>query len=193
MSILNRKHNVLFIHVPKTAGTSMERRKFLGSGGHQRIVEYPDIGDDVFKFSFVRNPWDRFVSAFFCQQAFTGVSKDVFNQYIREECSTGATPARAVHGIHFMPQWYFLLDSHGNIGVDFVGRFESLHRDWKYVCDKVGVGSELGHQRKRIHKPYRDCYTPESWETVANLYRLDIDLFGYEMAYPELELAGIEA
>lgn len=183
MSVFNAEHNVLFIHVPKTAGTSMERRKFLGAGGHGRIVDYPDVGNGVFKFGFVRNPWDRFVSGFFCQTAFTGVGKDVFNKYIREECSNGATPARAVHSIHFIPQWFFLLDNHGSIGVDFVGRFETIQRDWKYVCDRVGVSSELGHERKRIHDPYRDYYTPESWDTIANLYRRDIDLFGYESAF----------
>lgn len=182
MSIFNAEHSVLFIHVPKTAGTSMERREFLGGGGHQRIVDY-DVGNGVFKFGFVRNPWDRFVSGFYCHQAFTGASKEIFNQYIKAECSNGATPTRDVYASHFMPQWYFLLDEHGNIGVDFIGRFESLQRDWKYVCDRVGVGNRLAHERKRIHEPYRYYYTAESWSIIGRLYQRDIDLFGYESAF----------
>ena len=40
MSIYNREHSVVFIHVPKTAGTSMERNYFLGSGGHKTIRDF---------------------------------------------------------------------------------------------------------------------------------------------------------
>ena len=40
MSVYNKKHNVIFIHVPRTAGTSMEQREFLGGGGHYNIHHY---------------------------------------------------------------------------------------------------------------------------------------------------------
>jgi hypothetical protein len=179
MSIWNQEHNVLFIHVPKTAGTSMERQPFLGGGGHQTIRDYSDV-DDVFKFAFVRNPWDRYVSAWFCQHGVDFSDRSGFNQYIRDECSGDTYPEKSVHAPHSLPQWHFLLDDAGEIGVDFVGRFEMLKRDWEYVCARLSVSAQLRHERRRAHWPYREYYVPDTWEIIGRLYQRDVELFGYE-------------
>lgn len=187
MSIFNREHNVVFIHVPRTAGTSMEYAPFLGGGGHERIREYD--AQDAFKFAFVRNPWDRFVSAFFCQNNVRLEDRDKFNQFVLE-CSQlnhdildtrniESFTVSGVYRVHFAPQWYFLLDVHDKIGVDYVGKFESLQDDWRYVCERLGVEHELEHRRKTGHWPYEGYYTPDSWEIVGRLYSRDIALFGY--------------
>ena len=74
MSICNLENNVIFIHVPKTGGTSMEHNSFIGGGGHRDIRFYKRIflltfsglpaWEDIFKFGFVRNPYDRLASAY---------------------------------------------------------------------------------------------------------------------------------
>ena len=86
--MISHKHKAIFVHVPKTAGSSM--RMYFGKRGFGP-VEYhaPDgsndditgvyvngtawrikrnllnVWDDYFKFAFVRNPWDRFASNYF--------------------------------------------------------------------------------------------------------------------------------
>lgn len=183
MSFYNPEHNVLFIHVPRTAGTSMEETRILGGGGHERIVDFPNFGNGVFKFSFVRNPWDRFLSAWYTQEISVGNGKKEFTEFIIDQCSYGLTPWRNVHRIHFMPACYFILDEHDKIGVDFVGRYESLQNDWRTVCAKLEVEIRLGHERWRQHKPYRYYYTSETWDIVGKLYQRDIAVFGYESEF----------
>lgn len=181
MSIFNPTSNVLFIHVPKTAGTSMEYRLFIGGGGHLTIRDFNDVGD-AFKFSFVRNPWDRFVSAYFCQNH-VEKSKAGFNQFVQGAVlAPEQYPNVGINRTHFLPQWHFLLDNDDEIGVDFIGKYESLQEDWSYVCNRVGVTDELCHERKVDHAYYEYYYTPDSWEAIGKMYERDIDLFRYNDA-----------
>ena len=178
MSVWYQPRNTLFIHVPRTAGTSMERNWFLGKGGHETIREYPEAkANGAFSFSFVRNPWDRFVSAYFIQNHFVPDFAN-FNDYIDKNCREDY-PYANVYNIHFLPMTYFLLDEDGKIGVDFVGRYENLRADWEYVTNKMEVENDLQHLRKSEHAPYKECYTRESWDIIGNLYAYDIELFGY--------------
>lgn len=168
MSVFNSKHNAIFIHIPRTGGTSMERREFLGWGGHETVRDFRDKEgfDDAFKFAFVRNPWDRYVSAW-----------SLLNE--GQFFDVRITSPR----IHFRPQHEFICDEDGNVLVDFVGRYETLKADWRYVCDKLGVPPHLAHHRPGDHQPYREYYTPETWAALAELYATDIELFGYGTQY----------
>ena len=81
--MISHKNKFIFIHTPKTGGTSM--RSYFNSldkntinAGHKTIanihkyyVKGKLVGDNsydiskYYTFMFVRNPWDRFVSSFF--------------------------------------------------------------------------------------------------------------------------------
>ena len=176
MSVYNPVRNVLFVHIPRTGGTSIECAWFLGKGGHETVRDYPEVKDS-FKFSFVRNPWDRFVSAYFIQSRLEKTGK-AFNEYIDKWCRD-SYPRYNAHWIHFMPMHYFLLDEHDKIGVDFIGRFENLLPDWASVCAKLEVKYDLPHYREGEHDHYKSYYTSESWEIIGNLYARDVELFGY--------------
>lgn len=170
----------------------MECAGFLGSGGHETIRHFSDASG-AFKFAFVRNPWDRFISAFFCQNNVGFKNRDGFNEFVNEcnQLNPGildtnnieSFSTNGVYRLHFIPQWHFLLDDHDKIGVDYIGHFESLQDDWRYVCDRLDVSPDLAHCRATDHEHYKYYYTPESWAVVGKLYQRDITLFGYELEY----------
>jgi hypothetical protein len=192
MSIYNRKYDVLFCHNPKCAGSSMERREFLGGSGHWPIWTWGKwingLGQ-IFKFGFVRNPLDRVVSAFFHEPNITRFdqNKKGFKKFLKKLKGDWQDPPYNYPSVsslpyhhHFLPQWYFLCDRDKKIAVDFVGRFENLKEDWKTVCDKIGVSDELEHTRKSDHLPYGEYYTPMYEKIVRNIYKDDFKIFGYD-------------
>jgi len=75
------------------------------------------------------------------------------------------------------PNAYF----EGEQFVDFVGRFENLDSDWKYICKQIGCKqTRLPRKNSSSHAHYSESYTPELKELVAELYADDIELFGYK-------------
>ena len=64
-------YRCIFVHIPKNAGLSVCYTLFGNTGGsHRKITSYqklfhPKTFASYFKFTFVRNPWDRFISLWF--------------------------------------------------------------------------------------------------------------------------------
>jgi hypothetical protein len=81
----------------------------------------------------------------------------------------------------------FLVDANGELGVNFVGRFEHLGRDFTTVCELVGVPDRgLRHENKSDRGPYQQYYTAETREMVARAFKPDIDYFGYAFENPPI-------
>ena len=212
MSHYNPDVKALYIHVPKTAGTSMEQMPWLrGTGGHIPAKKYMYMPwfEETFKFAFVRNPWDRFVSAYFHTAIPTGETivdqphtKAGFAHFVRSLDIEKLTNEKMIEHIwqtypsihpwplhhHFLPQWFFTHDAADGVTqyrsclVDFVGRYEDLALDWKRVVGSLGMGiTELGHSRTAppYKKHYTHYYTPELWDIVGKIYRADCAHFGY--------------
>ena len=63
---ISHKHKVIFIHIPKNAGTSVLEALGIQEFGHRKWFEYqydyPNEWETYLKFAIVRNPFDRFVS-----------------------------------------------------------------------------------------------------------------------------------
>ena len=202
MSLINLKHKILFIHVPKTAGTSMESAPFLRSVGHKHaeieyfakyLISIQDLSlEDLWKFCFVRNPYDRFVSGMLGHTI-----RDALPYEILEKLGGREIPVKPIRDrftefvynhkdrmrdfVPLKPMADFTCVGQ-NMVMDFVGRYENLERDWKVVCDHVGEEFELPHRVKgrAFGQDYMDFYTPETKKIVGDFYARDFELFGYE-------------
>jgi len=188
MSVYQPKYNCIFIHIPKTAGTSMELALCGTPMGHLPIMDYHLFWErgavgmprwkDVFKFCFVRNPWERLVSIYYHGQD----SAKSFPDFVKDIKFPTGLPI-GLHGPRIKGitrQIQFITNYHGEILVDFIGRYENLQEDWAKVCERIGLNEELTHRNTgREHGYYKDYYTKELWDRVAELYRRDIDEFGY--------------
>jgi hypothetical protein len=82
---------------------------------------------------------------------------------------------------HFLPQCWYVCSSEGELLVDFVGHFENLEEDYAYIRQRIGGRSKLPHINKSIRAKtdYREYYSEESKRIVADVYREDVAMFGY--------------
>lgn len=146
----------------------------MGGGGHTKARDmydqYKDIWDGILVFAFVRNPFDRFESAFY------HLKKKDINKVVQTE---GAVEElmKAEPGL-FGPQWEYIFDENNRQLVPFVGKYESLHKDWARICSLLNTKLELPHNNKsKRGTPLSD----ESKEILKKIYAEDFKRF-----YPHL-------
>jgi hypothetical protein len=201
----------LFVHVPKTGGTSIRLaispyahhpetcginralsclgisvNRWFGDYRHFRFRThdplctalrlYPrELRERMFKFSFVRNPWDLLASYrfFICatprHKRHRRIAHLSFSDYL--EFAIAKQMGR---------QLPFLVDEQGRIGVDFVGRFENLQCDFSHVAQRLGIPGRLPHLNRGVGRDYREYYTRRTRDLVRDAYAEDIETFGYE-------------
>lgn len=157
---------------------------------HSGVIAAKEMLPDAFfnklyKFAFVRNPWDLQVSSYHHIQRekpelLEGI-KD-FNEFIQYKFDP-ARPFIFHFDIATKLQTDHLIDLEGNIIVDFIGRYESLHDSFSTVIKQIGLKeSAIPHKRKASDrkKDYRDYYNDASIEAVAKHYERDIRLLNYQ-------------
>ena len=169
-------HKAIHIHISKCAGQSIERSlgQYIGQH-HLRPAIIKAIGkarwDSYYKFSFVRNPWDRLVSLYHfrlkkMRHLIKGRSFDTWLRQVFDEYHP------KVH------QHYWIAED-GVPFVDFIGKFENLSEDFSRVCSRIGAAVPLLHINKSSHKHYAEYYNAESRDFVQKACAADIDMFGY--------------
>lgn len=187
----------VFVHIPRTAGISVGNALFgKAPSWHLSVRAYQLMYARAeyrrrFKFTFIRNPWARAVSAYDFLKG-GGVEEhdrawrdrhmlpdESFADFVRR----WLTPANASTEIHFVPQWDFLsIASWSDPGLDFVGRFEHLEADFEEVCRHLGVQRALPHVNRSANhesRDYPDRYDDASARRVAEVYARDVERFGY--------------
>jgi hypothetical protein len=156
-----------------------------------------------FKFAIVRNPWDRMVSFY----KYLGADKDVnFRQFLMGDLFRQVWNEKYWF---VRPQHEFIYGDGDACLVDYVGRFELLSVAMEHVSKQVGLrNASLPHvnrssgklrthasgradrcedpatvylkHRKALLDDYRTYYENDSISRVAELYKRDIETFGYE-------------
>ncbi|RLS77052.1 MAG: sulfotransferase [Planctomycetota bacterium] len=223
--LISHRHKFAFIHVPKTAGSSVAfslwrlrdqvddywANRWLARAGvrYNHLAPWPlkkfrthtsadmlrrqlpaDVFAGLFKFSFVRNPWDLMVSYWHYlrrparQHHRRRLAERLpsFDAYVRYEIRRGK-----------ISQSRMLTDRQGRLLVDFVGRFETLETDFVRVCRGIGVDVELMQANRGEPRDYRDFYTPELADLVAEYFAADIELFGYAFENGGRQTAAVPA
>ncbi len=188
----------IFIHIPKASGVSITRSLYGNLGcGHLPMREYelafsPRFVRESFIFTFVRNPWDRLHSAYRflvkggmnrADAQWRDAHRDClasFEQFVE----AGLRVPEIAGSLHIIPQSRFLHSPvYGYQCVDFVGFFENLDDDFGAVCRAMSVqDTALPHQNRTAGDAvdYKTVYTNRMRDIVAEFYREDIDLLGYD-------------
>lgn len=160
-------------HAPASAARDMLPREFY---------------EQLFKFAFVRNPWDLQVSSWHHlrrerPQLVAGCAD--FAAFVRHKLDP-QRPWQFHLDTSITPQVDCVTDRHGRLIVDFIGRYEQLDRDFADICRRVGVPvAALPHRRQAVDRAdYRRYYDDDTAECVARHFADDIARFGYRFDDP---------
>ena len=189
--MINHEKKIIFVHIPKTGGTSIESlfcsSNLYGKEKHLMSHEYdPKHLKSYFKFSFVRNPWDRSLSYYFfrLQKSYEMFGHgDSFLNWMKflHNCRDNEHKNNFFQFYLSIQNQYEFIFRNDCLMIDYVGKFENLQQDFNTVCDKIEIPrQQLPHKNKTSHKHYTEYYDDETREIVAQKYAKDIEYFGYK-------------
>jgi hypothetical protein len=205
--IISHSHRFIFAAVPKTGTHSVRQalREQLGEADVEQVglfvnkrFPWPDLaaiqhghlslrqvrpylGEEAFagyfKFAFVRNPFDRFVS--YC--AFMLRGGEVFQQQPQAVMRHFLFEAPPQQHILFQPQASLLVDEDGQtLLADAVGRVEDMQGSYAAICARIGIPARPLDRVNSVNRDdYRRYYDQALIDGVAARYAQDLDLFGY--------------
>ena len=185
----------LFVHIPKAAGISIGMSMYgMKTGDHRKVKDYQfsfSCSDysKMYKFTFVRNPFDRLYSAynFLKQGGRNKYDKLFYEKHISKFSNfedfvcNWVSEENVKKGVHFIPQIDFLTDFNGDININYIGRFESINEDYEKIRVELGIGKKLKSLNitDKNEKNYREKYTEEMKNIVERVYACDLKEFNY--------------
>ena len=189
--MINHKHKFLFIHIPRTGGSSIESqfnyKENKEKNKHRNLNDWKktldrETFDDYFKFGFVRNPWECMISKY----------KDV---WFTGKYAGGPIGERAGKSLKYFLDHYktpthesgeTFHDYFDPEQMNFIGRFENRENDLNYISTQIGVNINTKHHVRKVQarnknkKHYTEYYDEETKQIVAEKYARDIEYFGYK-------------
>ena len=200
--MISLKHKFIFIHIPKCAGSSLKEHLKDHSEDELLNSHHMTLGEtiknlnleakDYYKFTFVRNPWDRILSlySFWLNQTPSNIyyqwdyeqvdfikSENIsFRDFVKLAGSNGTIfhkkPHLKPYISHFM--------NHPS-SFDFIGKLENFQEGFNIICKQIGIPKQKPRWvNKSKHKHYTEYYDEETKQIVAEKYAKDIEYFGYE-------------
>ena len=201
----NKDVNLLFIHIPKTGGSSLETyfskkfnmplndstlfntvKRFKGVSfqhqTYQSLITYPQIfkidnsHNNLKILSVVRCPYHRLISDLFFFKYITANSSQAF---VFKVLATKYFNTFGANDNHKKPQYLFLLDKEGKILKNItILRMETLNADMA----KIGYTDfNIKAQSSNVKRDYMSFLNADSIKIINTVYKQDFELFGYPM------------
>jgi hypothetical protein len=201
--MISDSHRFVFVHIPRTGGTSVETAlaalsrdpvRFVARGNtafphkHDSAAELAArLGADwgrYMRFSIVRDPWARMLSDYKFFRETGPLLYDGFSP--RERALTEAAGGLDLEGWLFtfadelrMAQTDYLTDDRGELLVEHVLRTERLAEDFAAICARLGIRVALPHLNRTEPAGPRSSFTPAAAALVAERCAEDLRRFGY--------------
>lgn len=197
---LSGQHNVTFVHIPKSAGTSVGNwiRDHHGDStmtvwwDHPTLKHIRKTCSSNYTIAIVRNPWDRLVSMYHYAQFGTSphpaIDSDMihemfirsndykqwpsFEQWIIDLPSFYTTPNQKGMDVS---QLYWIGDD-----ADLVIRMEDLDVEFEQIQELFNCNDPLPKQNTTVHQHYRMYYNDRTKDLVAQWFKRDIERWQYQ-------------
>jgi len=198
-----RKKKIIFIHIPKNAGESVEVALNIYNGDkvenifgidnsivlqHLTASQLKNLyfnsheWNNYFKFAIVRNPWSKAVSE--------------YNWYLRygpkiqffEWVNTLKNRIIINNSIninefgHNIEQYKFIYSDNGDLLIDKIIYFENLNNEFNDLCLNKKWSYKLPHKtstKSFFNINYQEYYDVDSLKIISEIYKKDIKLFNY--------------
>jgi hypothetical protein len=204
--IISHKHRYIFFATPKTATHAVrealhhysadddwEQQALFGQytipideiaeikHGHVSVQQLKPALDqaqwnDYFRFAFVRNPFDRFVSiCTFLNRQNPGFQANSLS-WMKMALNRPAFRER----ILVTPQSDLLSHANGDLGVHLVGRYETLQISLDTIFEHLGLPPvQLNVRNRSEHAHYHEYYDDQLRSLVEEFYQADLRQFNY--------------
>jgi hypothetical protein len=175
--MIDYERKVVFVHVPRTGGTSIEEAFGLREESkqihHWKASELLHLADDdYYWFSFVRNPWDKTISSYFqpANKKIGWLSGKTLD-YFFDNWKGSSAPCE-----HSETQLGYL-----DIPNIDVFKYENRDEHVSFLETKFNTPIKNIHIRKtKRDRDYRKYYNNKTKEIVRNLFIADIEMFNYD-------------
>ncbi len=151
---------------------------------HASWLHYPvNSFGSYFKFAFIRNPWDRLSSCWRDKVIKNNMFRFDYSEHERMKIFENFVDF--VSGLNIDKCNRHLRSQSALIDlnmVDCLGRMETFDDNAKYIFRRLGL-PEKEIVRKNVtsnKKAYQEYYSDHLAEKVAQIYRKDIQIFGYQ-------------
>lgn len=194
--LISDSHRFIFLAVPKTGTSSIEKALAPYKSGitsqfnkHATCLKLQrdlpaGIWERYFKFAFVRNPYDRMQSWYFYRQRDSLANAD----HPRHHLYTGNLSFEAfICGFAsnelMLKQVDFIAPHGGGLQLDWVGKFETLARDFNSLCRQLNIACES----LPVIRPSNNTgntsnlWTPTTRRIVNDYFEEDFVMFDYEV------------
>jgi len=190
--MIDHNRKFIFIDICRTGSTSIRvtlsdsKEKDINPRHHnignryvkQSVMLTDNQIKNYFKFTIVRNPYDRLVSLWLW-----GYSKYNFSQFVNlvknNKISKGFK-------YRYMPMIDWIRDKNNKIHIDYIGRFENLNFHFSEICKRIKIDTPVlkklntGNERSGIiRKEYREYYNDDTKRIVTEIYKEDLERFKY--------------
>ena len=198
--MISHKYKCIFIHIQRTAGSSVEswickkhwwtfepETKYILASQAKEL--YKDYWDEYFKFSIVRNPWDRMVSylRFSGMLRIKNTDKTEFGGYKKKfgyptliEFDHRFYDLENLRTAKHQKECVYLnvLDEELN----FIAKFENLKEDMRFIQGRIGIKEPFDINAGKPEKKsiYQEFYNEDTIKEVEDLYKKDIECFNYK-------------
>ena len=180
--IISKKKKFVFVSVPKTGSTSIERvlvkyQDTVAMIPDKKHVPFRLIDLPYFKFCFFRNPWDQFVSLYEYRKARQEHMGNPLNVCFDEWVEN---PILSFEH-HLRTEYEFILDEHGFVIPNIkVYKYEDIYESWGDICKRLNITDKLPHYNKSRHQHYSTYYTDKTKHIIARKCWREIEMMEYE-------------